>query len=81
MQRTCYRCGTVDPYPVLLRIIAQNSGPGGGIYACPACAQREYRTHHQMCHICGAGQRCQSSSELRASILEARRQRLAGSGS
>lgn len=79
MQRICYRCGTVDPFPVLIRIIAQYSGPGGGVYACPSCAQRDLSEHFRMCHVCQAGERCQSRGELRAAMLEARRQRLAGS--
>ena len=79
MQRTCYRCATVDPYPVLIRIIERNTGPSAGVYACPSCAQLDYREHHKMCHVCSIGERCQTNMDMRSAMLAARRLRLAGS--
>lgn len=37
---TCIGCGEVTRQPTLVRCIEVGSGPGGMLYACPACAPR-----------------------------------------
>lgn len=73
----CYRCGTIENFPILVRVIESGSGPGAMLYACSEHARRDYEAHFTWCPTCRTGERCETSRSMRELILAAREARLA----
>lgn len=74
----CYRCGTIEDFPVLARIIESGSGPGAMLYACAACARKDYQAHFRYCPTCSHGEElCETARSMRELILAARSARAA----
>lgn len=68
----CYRCGHLEDFPVLVRIIETGSGPGGMLYACAGCARQEHERHVAYCPKCATNKPCDVAHDLNAAIVEAR---------